>query len=56
MGDPFCPDCNGAGIIRVGGVEQEVGDDRDDGSVEVPCETCMNDVEFSNLADEVLEN
>lgn len=56
MSDPFCPYCHGTGAVRVGGVEQEIGDDRDDGSVEAPCETCMNDDEFSNLADEVLEN
>jgi len=56
MGDPFCQDCNGTGVVRVGGVEQEIGDDRDDGSKEVTCWTCMNDEEFSNLADEVLEN
>ena len=56
MSDPFCPYCHGNGIINVGGVYQEIGDDRDDGSVEVPCEICMNDEEFSNLADEVLEN
>ena len=53
MSDPFCPYCHGNGIINVGGVYQEIGDDRDDGSVEVPCEICMNDEEFSNLADEV---
>tara|TARA_Y100000296_G_scaffold64306_1_gene75418 strand:+ start:572 stop:742 length:171 start_codon:yes stop_codon:yes gene_type:complete len=56
MTDPFCPDCGGTGITRVGGIEQEICDDRDDGSVEVPCETCKNDEEYSNLADEVLEN
>ena len=56
MTDPFCQDCGGTGVVRVGGVEQTLGDDRDDGSVEVTCETCMNDEEFSNLADEVLEN
>jgi len=56
MSDPFCPDCNGVGITTIGGVNQELGDDSDDGSIEVPCETCMNDEEFSNLADEVLEN
>jgi hypothetical protein len=56
MSDPFCPDCNGVGITTIGGVNQELGDDSDDGSMEVPCETCMNDEEFSNLADEVLEN
>ena len=56
MSDPFCPYCHGNGIINVRGVYQEIGDDRDDGSVEVPCAICMNDEEFSNLADEVLEN
>ena len=56
MSDPFCPDCGGKGVITEGGVEQELGDDRDDGSIEIPCETCKNDEEFSNLVDEVLEN
>ena len=45
MSDPFCPDCGGKGVITEGGVEQELGDDRDDGSIEIPCETCKNDEE-----------
>ena len=56
MSDPFCPYCHGTGVVKVGGVHQEIGDDRDDGCREVSCETCMNDEEFSNLADEGLEN
>ena len=56
MSDPFCPDCNGVGVVRIGGVKQEIGDDRDDGSEEIRCWTCTNDEEISNLADEVLEN
>ena len=42
MSDPFCPECNGTGMISVGGIVQSIDDDSNDESEELTCPTCNN--------------